>query len=45
MLFGDEKKQGTALRCFMPIDQQDYQSAPPTIVIHEQRQQVALIRQ
>ena len=32
-LFGNGQQQGSSLRCFMPINQEDYQSAPPTITV------------
>jgi Family of unknown function (DUF6185) len=32
-LFKNEQQQGSSLRCFMPITQEEYQSAPPSITI------------
>jgi len=32
-LFGDASQQGSALACFMPINNYDYQAAPPDITV------------
>jgi hypothetical protein len=33
-LFGDAQQQGSSLACFMPINDYDYQAAPPDITVH-----------
>ena len=32
-LFGNSQQQGNSLSCFMPVDQGDFQSAPPSITV------------
>ena len=32
-LLGDKKQESISLHCFMPIDQENYQSAPPAITV------------
>lgn len=43
-LFGNGQQQGSSLRCFMPVDQGDYQSAPPSITVDQQAHSPTVVK-